>query len=171
MCFLCCAPHCFWALASRAAVGKSVCLLPLLAVPCKSGPRAGTPPDQAIESWQPVLSLSPLASCHVLVPGTGHCPYLAAFMCWYPEYSIPPPVPHIIFWHLPSGTGSHFMLQPPRTCLACKFPSINSINYQIGVASPFLRSFPVFGLWRWLSSLRAFPWCVQTSSLRPPFVE
>lgn len=69
---------------------------------------------------------------------------------------------YIILWHLPSSTEDiHFVLQPPRTWLICKFLLINSVNCQTGLACCFLRSFCAFYLQRQIFSLRAFPWiCV-----------
>lgn len=64
------------------------------------------------------------------------------------DYSNPPSIPppphdYIICWHLPSSMGSHFTLQPPRTCLRCEFPLIDPINDHARVAGPCL---PLIGV-------------------------
>lgn len=56
------------------------------------------------------------------------------------------------------GTWIHFILQLPNTCLTCRFFLINSTNYQTGVASLFLLSFPALCLQMYIFSPEAFPW-------------
>lgn len=89
-----------------------------------------------------------LASCHVLVPRMDCCPDLVNIISIpcsthvLVPVTVHPLLPYIILWRLPSDTGIHFVLESPKTCLVCMFPLVNSINYQIGVASLFSLSLP-----------------------------
>lgn len=87
-----------------------------------------------------------LDSCYVLVLETGCYPDLVRILV---HLTISRPTsPCIILCHLPSGIGIHFVFQPSKTSLICKFPLINAINYQTGVANLFIQSFPALCLWK-----------------------
>lgn len=76
----------------------------------------------------------------VLTWSSMYCPI--ALMWLYPTS------PYVILWHLPSSTRIHFILQTPSTCFVRKFPLVNYTNYQTGMVSLFLWSFPVLCLQR-----------------------
>lgn len=96
--------------------------------------------------------------------GINQYPSLPPITCWDLEQAIvltwlsmycpvalmwlSPTSPYIILWHLPSSTRIHLILQTPSTCFVHKFPLINSTNYQTGMVSLFLQSFPALCLQR-----------------------
>ena len=85
-------------------------------------------------SWKRPLSWPGQACKVIFIPGSIH---VLVFLI------IPPTrlLPYIILWHLSGAAGIHSILQPPKICLVCKFPLMNSTNYQTGVRSLFHWSF------------------------------